>query len=85
MAETEIVTVRVSKAVADKLKALAKATNRPKNYHAARAVEGYVLQESEFLEKIAEGMADLDARRLIPHAEVIKMLEKWDGRADNLV
>lgn len=84
MAETEIVTVRVPKHVADKLKALAKATNRPKNYHAARAVEGYVAQEMRLAELIKEGIWSAENEPLIPHEEVIRLLEKWDGKADSV-
>lgn len=84
MAETEIVTVRVPKEVAQKLKALSKATNRPKNYHAAKAVEGYVTKEMKLRELIQEGIWSAENEPLIPHEEVIKMLEEWDGNVDQM-
>ena len=76
MAETEIVTVRVPKEIAEKLKALAKATNRPKNYHAAKAVGQYVSHETKLLELIQEGIWSAENEPLIPHEEVMTRMDK---------
>lgn len=83
MAETEIVTVRVPKHVADKLKALAKATNRPKNYHAAKAVEAYTTHETKLRELIEEGIWSAENEPLIPHEEVMTHMRNYIAKLDH--
>jgi RHH-type transcriptional regulator, rel operon repressor / antitoxin RelB len=68
-ANTEIVTVRISRSVKSKLEALAQSTRRSKSYLAAEAITAYVDLNEWQIAEIEAGLAELDAGQTISEAE----------------
>jgi predicted transcriptional regulator len=64
-------TIRVSTTVKEKLERLAHDTRRSKSFLAAEAVSAYVDRELEIIEGIQRGLADVEAGRVVPHAQVM--------------
>jgi len=73
MADTRL-SVRVPAALAERLDRVAQATARTRSYVAVRAIESYCEDEEEALEKIREGLADLDEGRSVSQARVAPWL-----------
>ena len=74
MADTTRVSVRVPVALAARLDKLARASDRTRSYIAVRALESYCQDEEAVLEKIREGLADLDQDRTVSHERVAPWL-----------
>ena len=68
---TSTMTIRVSTTVKEKLERLAHDTRRSKSFLAAEAVSAYVERELEIIEGIQRGLADVEAGRVVPHAQVM--------------
>jgi predicted transcriptional regulator len=68
---TSTMTIRVSTTVKEKLERLAHDTRRSKSFLAAEAVTAYVERELEIIEGIQRGLADVEAGRVVPHAQVM--------------
>jgi predicted transcriptional regulator len=68
---TSTMTIRVSTTVKEKLERLAHDTRRSKSFLAAEAVSAYVDRELEIIEGIQRGLADVEAGRVVPHAQVM--------------
>lgn len=64
-------TIRVPIEVSDKLSRLAKGTDRSRSYLAAAALSAYVDRELEIIEGIQQGLADVEAGRVVPHEQVV--------------
>lgn len=64
-------TIRVPTEVSEKLSRLAEGTDRSRSYLAAAAVSAYVDRELAIIEGIQQGLADVDAVRVIAHQEVM--------------
>ena len=64
-------TIRVSTAVQEKLTRLAHGTRRSKSYLAAEAVSAYVERELEIIEGIQQGLTDVEAGRVVSHADAM--------------
>jgi RHH-type rel operon transcriptional repressor/antitoxin RelB len=60
----------------EKLDALAKAVNRPRNYLIVEAIERYVEVEAWQVAQILAGLAELDAGEGIPHEQVMREMEE---------
>ncbi len=60
-------TIRVPTDVSDKLARLAKGTRRSRSFLAAEAVAAYVDRELSIIDGIEQGIADVAARRVVPH------------------
>jgi predicted transcriptional regulator len=67
-------TIRLSPKTSARLGRLAETTHRPQSSLAAQAVEKYVASESEIVEGIERGLADMKAGNLVPHDEAIARL-----------
>jgi predicted transcriptional regulator len=61
----------------DRLARLARKTRRPKEWHLQQALQGYLAEEEGVVEEILEGLADLEAGRVIPHEEVMEWVSSW--------
>lgn len=61
-------TIRVPTDVGEKLARLAKGTRRSRSFLAAEAVAAYVERELSIIEGIEQGLADISAGRVVPHA-----------------
>ena len=81
MAETTTITIRVPMELKAKLDRLAEVTKRSRSYLAAEALEIYTRYELEIVEGILEGIADVEAGRVVPHAEVMAGLEEIIAKA----
>jgi predicted transcriptional regulator len=68
-------TIRVPLEVSDKLSRLAKGTDRSRSYLAAAAVSAYVDRELEIIEGIQQGLADVEAGRVVLHEQVVAEVE----------
>jgi predicted transcriptional regulator len=68
---TSTMTIRVSTTVKEKLERLAHDTRRSKSFLAAEAVTAYVERELEIIEGIQRGLSDVEAGRVVPHAQVM--------------
>lgn len=73
MADTRL-SVRVPAELAERLDRVAKESARTRSYVALRAIESYCESEEEVLDKIREGLADLEEGRWIPHERMAPWL-----------
>ena len=64
--------VRIPEETNTLLEALSKSTNRSKNYLAREAITAFVQSESEIIEGIHQGIADVRAGRTVAHDDVVK-------------
>ncbi len=80
MADTTLITVRVPKDVAKRLRALAQATDRSKSYVAGQAIEEFLTLQEWQVKAIRQGIAEANAGKLIPHDEAVKRLRRWGRR-----
>jgi len=74
MSATETLTIRLTPKLKEQLGHLADATDRTKSFLAAEAISQYVARESEIIEGIERGLADVKAGRLVPHDEAMARL-----------
>lgn len=72
MTASTTMTIRLSPETKEKLERLGDATRRSKSFLAAEAVTAYVERELEIVEGIKRGLADVEAGRVVPHAQVMK-------------
>lgn len=80
--QSETVTVRLDPETKARLETLARHTRRSKSFLAGEAIAGYVERELAIVEGIKRGLADLEAGRVTPHAEVRRrVLESIDRAA----
>ncbi|MFP5348838.1 MAG: CopG family ribbon-helix-helix protein [Gammaproteobacteria bacterium] len=80
MADTALISVRVSKDVAKRLADLANATDRSKSYVAGQAIEEFLTLQEWQVKAIRQGVAEANAGKLVPHAEAVKRLKRWRRR-----
>jgi RHH-type transcriptional regulator, rel operon repressor / antitoxin RelB len=80
VADTTLISVRVPKDVAKRLRALAKATDRSKSYVAGQAIEEFLTLQEWQVKAIRQGIAEANAGKLIPHDEAVKRLRRWGRR-----
>jgi predicted transcriptional regulator len=61
------VTVRMTKALRDRLDVLATETRRSKSFLSMEAIQKYVESEEDIVLGIKRGLADVKAGRVVPH------------------
>jgi predicted transcriptional regulator len=81
MAETTTMTIRVPLELKAKLDRLAGLTRRSRSYLAAEALEIYARNELEIVEGILQGLADVEAGRVVPHEQVAAELRAIIAKA----
>jgi predicted transcriptional regulator len=69
--------IRLNTRTKAKLDALAKASRRSKSFLAAEAIEAFVAAEAWQLGEMEAGIKDLEANRVVDHAEVRQWLQSW--------
>lgn len=79
MAGTTSLSFRVSEETAQRLDALAEATDRPRSWLLEQALDSYLEVQAWQVERIRQGLADLEAGRTVPHEEVAAWLKSWGG------
>jgi RHH-type transcriptional regulator, rel operon repressor / antitoxin RelB len=77
MSDTTLISVRVPKETAEKLAALAEATDRSKSYLAAQAIEEYLETQEWQIRAIEEGIKDVEEGRVVSHERVKEWLQSW--------
>jgi predicted transcriptional regulator len=77
MAGRNVLTVRVSAELQDRLDAIADAIDRPRSWVVNRALEAFVESEAWQIEEIKRGLAEADAGEFASDAEVGAIFEKW--------
>jgi len=82
MPPSTTLTIRLTPEAKEQLGRLAAITHRTKSFLAAEAITKYVARESEIIEGIERGLADMRARRLMPHDEAMTRLEKTIAAAE---
>jgi predicted transcriptional regulator len=71
---SELVSVRLDAEIKDRLEALAQATGRSRNALFNEAMAQYVDAQEAAVSALHEGVADLDAGRVVPHEDVVHQL-----------
>jgi len=74
--QSSTLSIRLPQSVKTRLTALAKETQRSNSFLAAKAIEDYVNRESEIIDGIKRGIADMEAGRTTSHEEAMKRLYK---------
>ncbi len=74
MSKSTLISVRVPVDVAQRLTALAEATDRSKSYPAALAIEEYLSIREWQLKAVEEGIREADAGELVDHERVIEWI-----------
>jgi len=74
---SELISVRVPKKTAARLKKLAKVTDRSKSYLAAQAIEQYIAEEEDYIRKVQEGIDAMDRGEFYTHEEMLKRIKNW--------
>jgi predicted transcriptional regulator len=77
MAGKNVLTVRVSAELQDRLDAIADAIDRRRSWVINRALEAFVESEAWQIEEIKRGLAEADAGDFASEAEVVAIFEKW--------
>ncbi|HZA50150.1 MAG TPA: ribbon-helix-helix protein, CopG family [Myxococcaceae bacterium] len=80
MADSTLISVRVSKDVAKRLERLAEATDRSKSYVAAQAIEEFLALQEWQVKAIQRAVDEADAGKLLSHSEARKRLARWKRR-----
>lgn len=83
MSQSVSLSFRVSPEKAAELQSLAETTDRSKSWLLEQALERYLEEQAWQLAKIDEGLADLEAGRVIEHERVVAWLKSW-GKPDEL-
>jgi predicted transcriptional regulator len=75
--QTTTLSFRAPSDSAARLDALADATDRPRSWLLEQALEQYLEIQAWQIGHIAEGLADVEAGRLVDHETVMADLERW--------
>ena len=75
MGASTTMTIRVTPDLKEKLGRLAQNTRRTKSYLAAEAVEAYVNRELQIIEGVQQGLTDMVAGNVTPHAEAMDRID----------
>lgn len=76
MADTSTITVRTSHDLAQQINALAKATERSRNWIVEDALKQYVAVQAWQIDGIKAAQASLEAGEAIPHEQVMAELDE---------
>lgn len=71
MTSSTTMTIRISPDVKEKLGRLAHDTRRSKSFLAAEAVSAYVDREIEIIEGVQQGLADVEAGRVVSQKDAM--------------
>ena len=82
MANSTVLSVRISAGTRAKLDALAASTRRSRSFLAAEAVEAYADRQLDYIRKVQEGLEDVRNGHTVPHDEAMARLEATIRRAE---
>ena len=77
MAQTSSISFRLAPDKAQRLDALAKATDRPRSWLLEQAVDAYLDHQAWQIGEIKKGLADIRDGNTIAHEDVAGWLESW--------
>ncbi|MBI3562958.1 MAG: ribbon-helix-helix protein, CopG family [Gammaproteobacteria bacterium] len=80
MADTILISVRVSKDVAKHLSVLAEVTDRSKSYAAAQAIEEFLALQEWQVKAIRTGLSQANGGKLHEHATAVERPKHWGKR-----
>jgi len=83
MSNDMMVIVKLERALWDRLSKIGAQTRRDESEMAREAIASYVQDEEATLAAIENGLAELDAGKSVPHADVDRWLRSW-GKPDEL-
>ena len=75
MPSSTTMSIRLSSETKAQLGLLATATRHSKSFLAAEAVAAYVAREQAIIQGIEQGLADMQAGRIVPHEEAMAELD----------
>jgi len=75
--ETKSISFRLRTEKVDELESLAKATDRPRSWHIEQALEAYLDVQAWQVAQIEHSVAEMDAGKGIPHADIRRELRSW--------
>lgn len=79
MTTSTALTLRLPKATAKRLAALARSTDRTRSRLAAEAIQKYLDDNAWQVEAIEAGVRAADAGEVTSHAAVVKWVKSWGG------
>ena len=68
-------TVRLPEATKERLGRLAERTRRSRSFLAGEAISAYVERELAIIDGIEQGLADMEAGRIVPHEDVMAEID----------
>ncbi|MEE8393346.1 MAG: CopG family ribbon-helix-helix protein [Rhodospirillales bacterium] len=74
---TTSMTFRAQEELVERLERLAKATDRTRSWHMEKALARYLELQSWQVEHIRQGLADMEAGRVVGHDRVESWLKNW--------
>ena len=77
--ETQAISFRIPSEKVDALERLAKATDRPRSWHIAQALDSYLDVQAWQIGRIEAAISEMDAGKGIAHEEIQKELLTWGG------
>lgn len=77
-----MLTVRLPSELVALLDAIAHDTDRSRNYIAREAIARYVASETQIIDGVRTGLADIEANRTIPHRAAMLRARKLIGVSD---
>jgi predicted transcriptional regulator len=83
MSETRSLNVELDRELDDLLSSVAASLDRPRAWVVEQAIKEFIDLQNWQLAAIDEGVRAADARKVVPHEEVVAWIESW-GRPDEL-
>ncbi len=81
MGSSAALSFRVDPKKARAIDKLAKATDRPRSWHLEQALDAYLEAQAWQVERVQEGLAELQAGQSVAHEDVAGWLTRW-GTSD---
>lgn len=82
MGETTTMTIRVDRAVKDRLDVAARTTNRSKSYLAGQAIEEYLNVQEWQEARIRDALKAANRDEGVAHEKVMDLLRSWDDTGE---
>lgn len=70
------ISARIPEELNGQLNTLAQALRRNRSWVIEEALRGYIASEQQFLDAVAEGLADFEAGRVVEHDEVMAQMDE---------
>lgn len=74
------VTTQLPDEMANELNQIAESEGRSKSWVIREAIADYLVKQDEIHKMTLEGLADIEAGRVIPHEEIVKKFQQWKNK-----